>query len=74
ATVTVPTAISIFPSAPVHLQPAKALLERKYSNILRYNIAPKGGEFAALENSQHLATEIFSFVEAVEAFETEREE
>ena len=42
-------------------------------NIVQYTYMPRGGHFAALEEPQLLAEDIFSFVRKVEVLEKEKE-
>lgn len=57
-TVTVPTAVAVFPSDLV--QPPRSWAERSY-HVVHYTRMPRGGHFAALEQPDLLAADIRSF-------------
>ncbi|XP_031835128.1 juvenile hormone epoxide hydrolase 1 [Nomia melanderi] len=60
----VPTACAAFPEE-LLVQP-KSLLKNRFANIIQYNFMPRGGHFAAFEEPQLLADDIFSFVKKAE--------
>ncbi|XP_033323810.1 juvenile hormone epoxide hydrolase 1 [Megalopta genalis] len=62
--VKVPTACAAFPNE--LLLTAKSILSSRYPNIIQYNLMERGGHFAAFEEPQLLANDIFSFVEKTE--------
>jgi pimeloyl-ACP methyl ester carboxylesterase len=57
--VTVPTGLALFPKD--LNKPPRSWAERVY-NIVRYNQLPRGGHFAAIEEPDLLAVDIFDFV------------
>ncbi|KAG8200248.1 hypothetical protein JTE90_021903 [Oedothorax gibbosus] len=61
--ITVPSAVALFPHE-VLLYP-KMLLSGQMKNLVSYNIMPRGGHFAALEEPELLADDIWNFVEIV---------
>jgi len=65
--VEVPTGFASFPhEIIVH---AEALVRATLPNIVQYNIMPRGGHFAAMEEPRLLADDIISFVKIVEKLE-----
>ncbi|XP_076659281.1 juvenile hormone epoxide hydrolase 1 [Halictus rubicundus] len=58
--VKVPTACAVFPNEIV-LTP-ESMLKDRYANIVKYNSMERGGHFAAFEEPQLLANDIFNFV------------
>jgi microsomal epoxide hydrolase len=63
STVDVPTGYVEFPKE--ILRPPRSLAERMYTDIRRWTVMPKGGHFAALEQSEALAAEIRAFFRAL---------
>lgn len=59
-----PVACAIFPHEIVYQ--SKSLLEARYRNIIQFNHYPRGGHFAAMEEPQFVAEDVWSFVEKVE--------
>ncbi|XP_072293128.1 epoxide hydrolase 1-like [Eucyclogobius newberryi] len=60
----VPTGLAAFPNELMHCP--KSWAKQKYKNIYSYTYMPRGGHFAAFEEPQLLADDIFSFVKKVE--------
>lgn len=60
----VPSGLAAFPGELMHCPKAWAKL--KYFNIYSYTFMPRGGHFAAFEEPQLLAEDIFQFVRKVE--------
>lgn len=60
----VPSALAAFPEELLHCP--KAWAKAKYFNIYSYTLMPRGGHFAAFEEPQLLADDIFKFVRKVE--------
>jgi pimeloyl-ACP methyl ester carboxylesterase len=63
-TVDVPTAYTAFPRE--ILRPPRSLAARTYTDIRRWTVMPRGGHFAALEQSQSLARDILEFFNALQ--------
>lgn len=63
-TVKVPTGIAVFPNEVLMLP--KTCMSQQVPNIVSYNIMPRGGHFAALEEPQLLADDVWQFVKKVE--------
>uniref|UniRef100_A0AC35FC49 Epoxide hydrolase n=1 Tax=Panagrolaimus sp. PS1159 TaxID=55785 RepID=A0AC35FC49_9BILA len=63
ATITIPTGILLTPRTP-HIT-TQFYYSHKFEKIIQFFEAENGGEFVAIENSELLAKEIFSFVELV---------
>lgn len=59
----IPTGILLTPRTPQTT--TQFFYSHKFHSIIRFIEAENGGEFVAIENSQLLAKEIFSFVELV---------
>ncbi|XP_055949754.1 epoxide hydrolase 1-like [Argiope bruennichi] len=64
APVTVPSGVAVFPNEV--LMVPKTMMSQQMKNIVSYSIMPRGGHFAALEEPQLLADDIFKFVAIVE--------
>ncbi|XP_076238703.1 juvenile hormone epoxide hydrolase 1 [Calliopsis andreniformis] len=62
--VKVPTACAIFPNE--ILKMPKSVLKNRYPNIVQYNYMARGGHFAAFEEPQLLADDVFSFVKLMQ--------
>ena len=62
--ISVPVGYSEFPKE--ILKPPKSLAENMYSNLLHWSVMQKGGHFAAMEEPEALAKEVFSFFSKVE--------
>ncbi|XP_056904427.1 epoxide hydrolase 1 [Takifugu flavidus] len=62
--VLVPSGLAAFPEELIHCPKAWAVT--KYHNIYSYTSMPRGGHFAAFEEPQLLAEDIFQFVRKVE--------
>lgn len=62
--VLVPSGLAAFPEELIHCP--KAWADSKYYNIYSYTLMPRGGHFAAFEEPQLLAEDIFQFVRKVE--------
>lgn len=58
-TVTVPTALAVFPHDLTH--PPRSWAERTY-NVVRYTVMPRGGHFAPHEEPELLAADITAFL------------
>jgi microsomal epoxide hydrolase len=58
-TVDVPVGYASFPREIFH--PPRSVAERVFSDIRRWNIQPKGGHFAAMEQPEALAEEVLAF-------------
>ena len=58
--VTVPMGIIFFPNE-ITPMPQK-ILENKYKDLVSYTLESKGGHFAAMEEPQALAKDVFKFV------------
>ena len=56
--ITVPTGYCEFPREILH--PPKSLAARTYTDIRRWTVMPRGGHFAAMEQPEALAAEIFA--------------
>jgi hypothetical protein len=52
----IPVAVSLFPGE--FFQPPKVWGERMYSRLVYWNVAPRGGHFAALEQPELFASEL----------------
>uniref|UniRef100_A0A1I7Z6F4 Epoxide hydrolase n=1 Tax=Steinernema glaseri TaxID=37863 RepID=A0A1I7Z6F4_9BILA len=61
ASLNISTAVLVLPSTS-YTSP-RHTLSRRYTNLVRYTIGGKGGDFPALQESRFVAQEIFSFVE-----------
>jgi pimeloyl-ACP methyl ester carboxylesterase len=61
--VTVPTAVAVFP-ADLATAPPRSWVERKYQ-LVRYTLMPRGGHFAAHEETELLADDITAFFRQV---------
>ncbi|XP_051170363.1 juvenile hormone epoxide hydrolase 1-like [Leptopilina boulardi] len=59
-----PVACAIFPYE-IFYQ-SQSLLQSRYPNIIQFNHLPRGGHFAAMEEPQLLADDVYLFVEKVE--------
>lgn len=62
--VTVPSAVAAFPHE-VLMYP-KMMLSQQLKNLVSYNIMPRGGHFAAMEEPELLADDVWNFVGLVE--------
>lgn len=62
--VLVPAGLAAFPEELIHCP--RAWADSKYHNIYSYTLMPRGGHFAAFEEPQLLAEDIFQFVRKVE--------
>ncbi|GFT92690.1 epoxide hydrolase 1 [Nephila pilipes] len=62
--VTVPSAVALFPNE-VLMRP-KTMMSQQMKNLVSYTIMPRGGHFAALEEPQLLADDMWKFVDTVE--------
>ncbi|XP_042908833.1 epoxide hydrolase 1 [Parasteatoda tepidariorum] len=62
--VTVPSAVAHFPNEGLMLP--KLLMSQQMKNLLFYTHMPKGGHFAAMEEPEIFAKDVWRFVEAVE--------
>lgn len=62
--VLVPSGLAAFPEELIHCP--RAWADSKYHNIYSYTLMPRGGHFAAFEEPQLLAEDIFQFVRKVE--------
>lgn len=62
----VPTGLAAFPGELMHCP--KSWAQIRYRNILSYTFMPRGGHFAAFEEPQLLASDVFQFVKKVEKF------
>ncbi|KAK7901436.1 hypothetical protein WMY93_018205 [Mugilogobius chulae] len=60
----VPTGLAAFPNELMHCPEMWA--KKKYENVYSYTYMPRGGHFAAFEEPQLLADDIFRFVKKVE--------
>ncbi|XP_076335451.1 epoxide hydrolase 1-like [Tachypleus tridentatus] len=65
--VKVPTGIALFPNEITMLP--RNIAKDQYRNIIHYSEMPQGGHFAALEEPQLLADDIWAFVEKVKKLE-----
>lgn len=63
--ITVPTGYAAFPTEIV--RPPRSLAERTYRDIQRWTVMERGGHFAALEQPQALAHEVFEFLRPLRA-------
>lgn len=68
----IPVACAAFPHELAY-QP-KVALRGKYPNMVQFNHLPRGGHFAAFEEPDLLAKDIFAFVDLVEFTKTMTEE
>lgn len=59
-TISVPMGHAVFPTEMV--RPPRSLAEKVYTDIRRWTVMPRGGHFAALEQPEMLAEDIFAFV------------
>jgi microsomal epoxide hydrolase len=64
-TVDVPMGYAEFPKE--ILRPPRSLAEKTYTDIRRWSVMPKGGQFAALEQPEALAREIVEFFQSLGA-------
>uniref|UniRef100_A0A8C6WFU7 Epoxide hydrolase n=1 Tax=Neogobius melanostomus TaxID=47308 RepID=A0A8C6WFU7_9GOBI len=60
----VPAGLAAFPNELMHCP--KSWAKNKYKNVYSYTFMPRGGHFAAFEEPQLLADDIFRFVKKVE--------
>lgn len=62
--VIVPSGIAVFPNEV--LMVPKTCMSQQMKNLVSYNLMPRGGHFAALEEPELLADDIWQFVGKVE--------
>lgn len=67
-----PVACAVFPHEIVYQ--SESLLQPRYRNLVQFNHLPRGGHFAAMEEPQLLADDVWPFVEKVEKKLKEEEE
>ena len=59
--INVPVACTSFPNEIVYQ--SKDALETKFTNIIQFSHQPRGGHFAAMEEPELLANDIWNFVQ-----------